>query len=335
MTRMQATVLKKPTYSIFVYNSSGSQSGNRYNTWSDLMTAAQLQSGRKIIALEQNETVPAGAWNFDNIEWWGTGEDGTGGAAGSATLTFPTGVTISSWAGLKIVNYGLYFKSTSSAAILSLTSNATLTVQNVAGIGTTTAPFFTTTANFVLAGQGNARLKNIGYEIVEFTGSAYSQQAIINLGPGTACDSNVFRSTNPVIMVNVLSTDVIDASLYPVTNTNIAGGSVNVGVNFIYAANIQYNVRTSTTGTISCSKSYAHERANASGGNVTYTLRSAVGGGDRVSFKKVDSSGNSMIINRAGSDTIDGATSLTTSTQYAGWILQDVSSGVWDIVGVF
>lgn len=334
MPRTQATSLKKQSYSIFVYNSSGSQSGNRFNNWSNLFTALGKQEGRKIIMLEQNETVPAGAWNFDQTEWWGTGEDGSAAAAGSATLTFPTGVTISSWVGLKTINYGIYFKSTSNAAIMSLTSNATFTVQNVAGIGSTTAPFFTTTANFVLAGTGNARLLNIGYELVSFTGAAFAQQAILNFGNGTSANPNLFRSTNAQILVSVLSTDVLDASLYPLTHANFNVG-VSVPVNFIYAANIQYNVRTSTTGTITCSKAYAHERANAVGGNVTYTLRAAVGGGDRVSFKKVDSSGNSMIINRAGSDTIDGATSLTTSVQYKGWELQDVAAGVWDIVGVY
>ena len=59
-------------------------------------------------------------------------------------------------------------------------------------------------------------------------------------------------------------------------------------------------------------------RADATSGTVTVTLVAAATAGDgfQVAVKKVDSSANTVIIDGSASETIDGAATLTLSTQY-------------------
>lgn len=50
-------------------------------------------------------------------------------------------------------------------------------------------------------------------------------------------------------------------------------------------------------------------------------------------IKKVDSSVNAVTVTRAASDTIDGATTYTLSSQYNSVTLVDDESGNWHIIG--
>ena len=88
------TAIKPQSYETFIYNSAGTQTGNRYNSWSDLMTAITKQEGAKTIQFEQDETIPAGAWNLDYVTLKGNGLEYN---AGGYTLTFGDSTTISSW----------------------------------------------------------------------------------------------------------------------------------------------------------------------------------------------------------------------------------------------
>ena len=83
--------------SVYVYNSSGGQDGNRYSDWADLMAAmAAGPAGPKWLVIEENETVPVGSWDLTDvilttpriIDWW---------LDGGVTLTFPEGATVSAW----------------------------------------------------------------------------------------------------------------------------------------------------------------------------------------------------------------------------------------------
>jgi len=71
-------------------------------------------------------------------------------------------------------------------------------------------------------------------------------------------------------------------------------------------------------------------RCDASGGAVTINLPAASGTKRELQVKKTDSSGNACTITRAGSDTIDGATTLALSIQYGSARIQDAASGFWD-----
>ena len=67
--------------------------------------------------------------------------------------------------------------------------------------------------------------------------------------------------------------------------------------------------------------------------NQTVTLPATASNIGRIlTFKKTDSGAGQIIVTRAGSDTIDGATSYTQYTQYSTLILQCTASGVWSVI---
>lgn len=73
--------------------------------------------------------------------------------------------------------------------------------------------------------------------------------------------------------------------------------------------------------------------ADASGGAFAVTLPSAASSTDKIFvIKKTDSSGNAVTVTRAGSDTIDGATTVVLSAQYDWVMLQSDGGTDWRIV---
>jgi hypothetical protein len=82
---------------------------------------------------------------------------------------------------------------------------------------------------------------------------------------------------------------------------------------------------TSTDGTIV---------VDASGGNVTVTLPAASSTtlGLKLSIKKIDTSGNNVIIDGDGSETIDGQTTMTWNVPWQGYVVQCDGTG-WYVVG--
>jgi len=68
---------------------------------------------------------------------------------------------------------------------------------------------------------------------------------------------------------------------------------------------------------------------DATAGAVTINLPAATGSGREISIKKTDSSANACTPTRAGSDTIDGATSYSLTTQYAASKVVDQASALW------
>jgi hypothetical protein len=69
---------------------------------------------------------------------------------------------------------------------------------------------------------------------------------------------------------------------------------------------------------------------NASGGSVTVTLPAAATAKGRMyNIKKTDASANSLVIDGNASETIDGALTLTTTTQYHSFTLVCDGSNWW------
>ena len=83
---------------------------------------------------------------------------------------------------------------------------------------------------------------------------------------------------------------------------------------------------TSNT-TLDGSKLFA--RVDASSGAVTMSLPAATGSGKQQIVKKVDSSTNAVSVARDGTDTIDGATSVSLGVQWEAVTLIDAATGVW------
>lgn len=94
-----------------------------------------------------------------------------------------------------------------------------------------------------------------------------------------------------------------------------------------------YKVSNQTTDFTASLQAYFYT-IDASGGNVTVTLpaaSSAFGNtmGITYKFQRIDNSGNTVTIQRAGSDTINGATSFTLTSQYQVKQLQCTSTSAW------
>lgn len=86
-----------------------------------------------------------------------------------------------------------------------------------------------------------------------------------------------------------------------------------------------------TTGTYSLTDENEIVFCNCVGGTITLNLP-AVSNGRTYRIKKTDTSANTVVINRAGSDTIDGATSATISTAYTSLdLIGDATNTSWGI----
>jgi len=69
--------------------------------------------------------------------------------------------------------------------------------------------------------------------------------------------------------------------------------------------------------------------ADATTAAFTVTLPSAANTGMMVHIKKVDSSANAVTISRAGTDTIEGATTVSLSAQYSSRTLVANGGSLW------
>jgi len=216
------TALKPQAYSVFVYNSSGSQSGNRFNSFSDLMTACDRVAGPKTVVIEQNETIPSGAYNFDYIKFQG---NGLAYNAGGYTLTFGTGVTITSWTFGTVSSIRLL--STSSSAIWTTSGGFLLTITDQSELwGSSTDPFILNTGGgqCILYLGGAGRLIDNGYPAFETTASAFSCVIIVARQNSSTVDDDTLKSSNSVILGDFIQSTVIDGTLYPASHSGLTIG---------------------------------------------------------------------------------------------------------------
>jgi hypothetical protein len=207
-------------YVQFVYNSSGAQEGNRFNDWSDLMGALNGLAGPKLILFEQNETIPAGAWNLDNVTLRGNGKEHN---AGGFTLTFGDSTTISSWANA-VVNSLRLLSTSTTGPIWSPAGAGLLVLELLAGVHSTTEPFIEHSGGgqFVIQMRTNGRWKLLsgGVPNLHETSAAGTCQLVMARGDGTAFDPNTLSSDNGVILVDVVSDVANDLVAYPWPQTH-------------------------------------------------------------------------------------------------------------------
>lgn len=72
--------------------------------------------------------------------------------------------------------------------------------------------------------------------------------------------------------------------------------------------------------------------ADCTAGNVNVNLLPAKIKGLMLFIKRTSASANNVVINRAGTDTIEGATSITLSAQYQSRTIISDGSGKWHIL---
>lgn len=326
---------KQQTYDVFVYKSTGAQSGNRFNSWSDLMSAIAKQEGAKTIYFEQDETIPAGAWNLDYVTLRGNGNEYN---AGGYTITWGDNTTISSW--LVPGAHSLLLKSTSTTGhICTFTTAFSLLIDTVNNFQSSSSyEFFASSysGQNILAVQNSGRFSLVGgstKELFKFTGGAFAQTVIMSRGDGAVVQNDTLSSTNAQVRLDIIGSVNSNNANYPSTHTNFNTGFflplnlTNASAIAFYTVNIDNGDSPYTI-----PSEAGHLRCDASAGNITVNLPATTGLGRLVTVKKVDSSANTVTVTRAGSDTIDGATTYVLSTQYDVVQLIDAASGAWDVI---
>jgi len=109
---------------VFVYNSSGSTTANRYTSWSTLMADVATIDGPKIIQFEQNETItasgmPGGGWDLNGATLMGVNAL----AGHTVFITFSEGVKLVGW-GSVAVSTGCILYSKSSTPVWEISDHA-------------------------------------------------------------------------------------------------------------------------------------------------------------------------------------------------------------------
>lgn len=130
-----------------------------------------------------------------------------------------------------------------------------------------------------------------------------------------------------------------NVGLGDVTQTNMplytTGNSVFVRNGFqSYQGNFYGVLNVSSTSTLGLTANFCV--IDATSGNITITLPAASAAfgsamGLDLVFKRIDNSGNTVTIQRNGSDLIDGASSFTLATQYASKKIRAISTSAWAI----
>ena len=216
-------------YYQYIYNSSGSQSGNRYNSWSDLIAAIDGREAR--IQFEQNETLPAGAWNIDYHIWLGNGNNPDD--PNTIAITIETGTTFSSAINWQCYN-GLNINSTSVNPVYVQTIPHTYLFDRTA-ISTENVEFVkVTTSGLVAVGVANGFGLYAGtdddlpgaYEVFNIDSAPYSTIMVVSKqGIAPTFENNTIRSTVPIIYGWL--TQSSEANAGSPTHANLNGSSIN------------------------------------------------------------------------------------------------------------
>lgn len=119
------------------------------------------------------------------------------------------------------------------------------------------------------------------------------------------------------------------APLYAIGNSAFVNGIQNQSGNFFKVDAITSNITAGLDD--------YYFKIDATSGNITITLPAASAAfgasmGIRYVFKRIDASINTVTVARAGSDVIDGATSVSLVGQYSKTVLQCSSSSTWDVL---
>lgn len=91
-------------------------------------------------------------------------------------------------------------------------------------------------------------------------------------------------------------------------------------------------VNSAQAATLTADLFAASTGCDATSGNQSDTLPAATGTGRMMVYQKIDATANTCTLTLAGSDTIQGATSVTLTTQWQAYVLQDRASGSWRVL---
>lgn len=180
--------------------------------------------------------------------------------------------------------------------------------------------------------------KRITSAIVQVSGSAGAGVSLPQALPGQICI--VQNTGNTTLTVYALGGSTIDglagsigASIGPygavifVATAVLEWSALSFG-----AVNNPANIIFPVAGTTIITGDDRYAYASASGGTATLLLPSAVGQGKLLTVKKIDSSGNAVVIAPALGQTIDGVASYAIVVQDLSVTIQDAAPGVWYVI---
>jgi hypothetical protein len=215
------------------------------------------------------------------------------------------------------------------------TGDQTITLtSDVTGSGT--GSFATT-----VAGIKGAAVPTLATGNLRYTGSAWSFDNTTYITGGTngltASSANLklggTLSENTTISGNTGSFSLTANNLSQFTLSSSAGGVVQSNTLFLQATSGEITIdggqrwkRTAITANTTLTDGNFYVSVNCSGGSVTVTLPATASKNPTFIIKRTDSSANTVTVQRTGTDTIDGATSITLAAKQSVMLIGDGSS---------
>lgn len=207
-------------YYQYIYNSSGEQSGNRFNDWADLIAAIDGREAR--IVFEQDETLPVGSWFQSHITWVGNGNNPGNGAP---EITIPDGCSFSHYINW-MTESGLTITSESNSPVIEQEISTSHGFDRVK-IQSFNAPFFRVTgtnlhAFFVANGGG---LYNAGQPVIQYDGSAYAAYVVsTEQGIQGDIEDDTIASSVPMVFLQLKQSS--ESAKTFATHSGVDGASV-------------------------------------------------------------------------------------------------------------
>lgn len=195
------------------------------------------------------------------------------------------------------------------------------------------------TFNLSMNNMGTVLWNTVGFGLQQSTGPIYtflnntSSAKTLQVGYTPTALGNFSKGTAIVIDTN---NNIAFGAVSPVsTLPGYSGGGLTLtGGSFMIGSSLFKNVLTVTNGTTSIGAGYCYIVCDATSGNVIINLPAAstvfgANEGIEYTFYRPDATGNTITVNRAGSDLINGATSFTLGAQYETKKLQAISTSAW------
>lgn len=193
--------------------------------------------------------------------------------------------------------------------------------------------------NLSMNNMGTVLWNTTSFGLQQSTGPIYtflnntSGGKVLQLGYTPGSIGNFSKGT--AIVVDTNNNIAFGAVVPPTTLPGYSGGGLTVtGGSFMIGSSLFKNVLTVTSGTTSIGAGYCVIICDATSGNIVINLPAAstvfgANEGIEYTFYRLDATGNTITVNRAGSDLINGNTSFTLGAQYETKKIQAISTSAW------
>lgn len=241
--------------------------------------------------------------------------DGTSTTAGKALGAADPRLTTLTAAGYATAN-----KIATSGTAVTISSTAPTNGQVLTATSATTAAWSTPGAGVEITGTGT--ISSSGTTVTG-VGTAFTSE--LKVGDLIKADS-IIRTITSIASATSLTVDSAPTAPWSADAFTFIQSANTRPFNVILVKTADYTVLATDRGTAVA--------VDTAGGNVVITLPAVTDfkSGDSITIRKTSDDANTVTINRAGSDTIDGATSQVLSTYGASVTLVSDASATWQVV---